>query len=83
VKSRYRWFVASIFFLFLILHQADKLLIGPLTTSIIAICVSTWLTSAALMVAVGYFGPHDVEALRQTMRKRAAENRARGSQGNR
>jgi MFS transporter, Spinster family, sphingosine-1-phosphate transporter len=34
MSSRYRWFVAFVFFLFLLLHQADKLLIGPLTTSI-------------------------------------------------
>jgi MFS family permease len=34
MKPRYRWFVAFVFFLFLLLHQADKLLIGPLTTSI-------------------------------------------------
>ena len=34
MKSRYRWFVAFVFFLFLLLHQADKLLIGPLTTAI-------------------------------------------------
>ena len=33
-NSRYRWFVVSIFFLFVLLHQADKLLIGPLTTPI-------------------------------------------------
>ena len=33
-RSRYRWFVLSIFFLFVLLHQADKLLIGPLTTPI-------------------------------------------------
>ena len=32
--SRYRWFVVAIFFLFMLLHQADKLLIGPLTTPI-------------------------------------------------
>ncbi|MGD9046994.1 MAG: MFS transporter [Anaerolineae bacterium] len=32
--SRYRWFVVSIFFFFVLLHQADKLLIGPLTTPI-------------------------------------------------
>jgi len=32
--SRYRWFVFAIFFLFMLLHQADKLLIGPLTTPI-------------------------------------------------
>jgi predicted MFS family arabinose efflux permease len=35
MRSRYRWFVAFVLFLFLLLHQADKLLIGPLTTSII------------------------------------------------
>jgi MFS family permease len=32
--SRYRWFVLSTFFVFILLHQADKLLIGPLTTPI-------------------------------------------------
>jgi MFS transporter, Spinster family, sphingosine-1-phosphate transporter len=31
---RYRWFVVSVFFIFMLLHQADKLLIGPLTTPI-------------------------------------------------
>jgi len=34
MKSKYRWFVVFVFFLFLLLHQADKLLIGPLTTPI-------------------------------------------------
>jgi MFS family permease len=33
-RSRYRWFVVFVFFLFVLLHQADKLLIGPLTTPI-------------------------------------------------
>ncbi|TDA64879.1 MAG: MFS transporter [Chloroflexi bacterium] len=32
--GRYRWFVLGIFFIFMLLHQADKLLIGPLTTPI-------------------------------------------------
>ncbi len=32
--SRYRWFVVAVFFCFMLLHQADKLLIGPLTTPI-------------------------------------------------
>jgi MFS family permease len=32
--SRYRWFVVAVFFFFMLLHQADKLLIGPLTTPI-------------------------------------------------
>jgi MFS family permease len=34
VKSRHRWYVTVVMFLFLLLHQADKLLIGPLTTTI-------------------------------------------------
>jgi MFS transporter, Spinster family, sphingosine-1-phosphate transporter len=33
-KSGYRWFVVAVFFFFMLLHQADKLLIGPLTTPI-------------------------------------------------
>lgn len=33
-SSHYRWFVVSIFFVFMLLHQSDKLLIGPLTTQI-------------------------------------------------
>jgi predicted MFS family arabinose efflux permease len=33
-KSRYRWFVVAVFFTFMLLHQSDKLLIGPLTTPI-------------------------------------------------
>lgn len=32
--SRYRWFVVGVFFSFMLLHQSDKLLIGPLTTPI-------------------------------------------------
>jgi nitrate/nitrite transporter NarK len=32
--SRYRWFVFGTFFVFMLLHQADKLLIGPLTPNI-------------------------------------------------
>lgn len=34
ISSRYRWFVVAVFFLFMLLHQSDKLLIGPLTTPI-------------------------------------------------
>ncbi len=34
MKSRYRWFVVFVLFMFMLLHQADKLLIGPLTTPI-------------------------------------------------
>jgi predicted MFS family arabinose efflux permease len=32
--GRYRWFVVMVFFAFMLLHQTDKLLIGPLTTPI-------------------------------------------------
>lgn len=32
--GKYRWFVVGVFFFFMLLHQADKLLIGPLTTPI-------------------------------------------------
>jgi MFS family permease len=32
--SRYRWFVVAVFFFFMLLHQSDKLLIGPLTSDI-------------------------------------------------
>lgn len=34
-NSRYRWVVVAIFFGFMLLHQVDKLLIGPLTPRII------------------------------------------------
>ncbi len=33
-RSSYRWFVVFVFFIFMLLHQTDKLLIGPLTTPI-------------------------------------------------
>jgi MFS family permease len=33
-NPRYRWFVVFVLFQFVLLHQADKLLIGPLTTPI-------------------------------------------------
>jgi len=34
MKSRYRWYVAFVCFLFLLFHQADKFLISPLVTPI-------------------------------------------------
>ncbi len=34
MRSRHRWFVLAVFFLFMLLHQADRFLIGPLTTPI-------------------------------------------------
>lgn len=33
-SSRHRWFVVAVFFAFMLLHQSDKFLIGPLTTPI-------------------------------------------------
>jgi len=33
-QSRYRWFVVGVFFFFMLLHQTDKLLIGPLESQI-------------------------------------------------
>ena len=33
-RKGYRWFVFSVFLVFMLLHQTDKLLIGPLTTPI-------------------------------------------------
>ncbi len=35
-QSRYRWFVVGILFFFMLLHQSDKLVIGSLTTQIMA-----------------------------------------------
>ncbi len=32
--NRHRWFVVFVFFLFMLLHQSDRLLIGPLTSRI-------------------------------------------------
>lgn len=34
MQPRYRWFIVAVFFAFMLLHQSDKLLIGPLTTPI-------------------------------------------------
>ena len=32
--SKYRWFVIAVLFIFMLLHQTDKLLIGPMTSKI-------------------------------------------------
>jgi len=64
-KSRYRWFVVAIFFAFMLLHQSDKLLIGPLTTPIMetfgidevkmgAVFTGALLVSAILYPIWGY-----------------------------
>jgi len=36
IKPRYRWAAVIIFFLFMLLHQTDRLLIGPLTSAIMS-----------------------------------------------
>lgn len=36
INNRQRWIAVAIFFLFMLLHQTDRLLIGPLTSSIMA-----------------------------------------------
>jgi len=46
--SKYRWFVVFTFFAFMLLHQCDKLLIGPLTTPI----METFQINEAQMGAV-------------------------------
>jgi MFS family permease len=58
MKSRYRWFVVFVFFAFMLLHQADKLLIGPLTTPI----MDTFRIDEARMGAV-FTGALIVEAV--------------------
>ena len=62
---RYRWYVVFIFFLFMLLHQSDRLLIAPLTTPIMetfgineaqmgAIVTGALLVSAVLHPVWGY-----------------------------
>ncbi len=46
--GKYRWFIVAVFFAFILLHQADKLLIGPLTTPI----METFRINEAQMGAV-------------------------------
>ena len=58
--SRYRWFVVVIFFFFVLLHQADRLLIGSLTERIIndfkitESQLSLALTGALFVGAISY-----------------------------
>lgn len=47
-KSSYRWFVVVVFFFFMLLHQSDKLIIGPLTSQI----METFNIDEVLMGAV-------------------------------
>lgn len=64
-RSNYRWTIVAIFFAFMLLHQSDKLLIGPLTTPIMesfgidevrmgAVFTGALLVSAILYPLWGY-----------------------------
>ncbi len=64
-RRRYRWYVVFIFFLFMLLHQSDRLLIAPLTTPIMetfgineaqmgAVVTGALLVSAILHPIWGY-----------------------------
>ncbi len=59
-SSRYRWSVVAIFFCFMLLHQSDKLLIGPLTTPImkefnLSRAQMGFITTGALIVGAVFF----------------------------
>ncbi len=64
-NSRYRWFVFAVFFVFMLLHQSDRLLIAPLTSQIMetfdineaqmgAVVTGALLVSAFLYPIWGY-----------------------------
>jgi MFS family permease len=59
-KSGYRWFVVGTFFVFMLLHQVDQLLIGPLTPRIMEeFHINTqqmgWVDTFALVVATAFY----------------------------
>jgi len=59
-SPRHRWFVVGVFFCFMLLHQADKLLIGPLTQDIIDTFKITYtqmgaVTTGALIVGAVFY----------------------------
>lgn len=59
-RTRGRWVAVAVFFVFMLLHQSDKLLIGPLTTDIMATFrltntqMGTVVTGALIVGAVLY-----------------------------
>lgn len=58
--SHYRWLVIVIFFVFMLLHQADKLLIGPMTSKImddfgISMTQMGAVSTGALLVGAVFF----------------------------
>jgi len=59
-NPRYRWFVVGVFFCFMLLHQVDQLLIGPLTPRIMEeFHINTsqmgWVDTLALVVATLFY----------------------------
>jgi len=73
MRSTHRWFVLAILYGFILLHQADKLLIGPLTTPIIeefgitqaqmgAVSTAAILVSALCYPLWGYLYDHYARA---------------------
>jgi len=59
-RSGYRWFVFAVCFAFLLLHQSDRLLIGPLTTPIMETfgideAQMGWIFGGALIVAAVFY----------------------------
>lgn len=59
-RSSSKWYVVVVFFLFMLLHQADKLLIGPLTPDIIETFNITYtqmgaVTTGALIVGAIFY----------------------------
>lgn len=58
--TKHRWFVVVVFFMFMLLHQSDKLLIGPLTTPImdtfgITMTQMGAVSTAALLVGAVFY----------------------------
>ena len=59
-RTGYRWFVFAVFFVFMLLHQSDRLLIGPLTTPIMEtfgideVQMGAIFTGALLIAAILY-----------------------------
>ena len=58
--SRHRWFVVGVFFMFMLVHQADKLVIGTLTPDIMATFKITktqmgLVTTGALIVGAVFY----------------------------
>jgi MFS family permease len=58
--GKYRWFVFSIFFVFMLLHQTDKLLINPMSTQIYQewnLTDTQWgaISTAALIVGAVFY----------------------------